>query len=182
MNNLRNKKQLEILKEKKEKEIVEYNCRLEEIDKVLEEYKISVSAGRKISLISGTLLTLFLNTIEQAIFGQPGSSLFTVTLPSTLPVLIISTINMIPLFLGIKLCIDTPKKIEREMDISVKELNDEKSSCKFLIKSNHIEISRLKLRIDEADYNLRESCIDYGSIDDDIVNEDEKVLKLVKKV
>ena len=54
-------------------------------------------------------------------------------------------------------------------------VNDEKSSYKFLIKSNQIEISRLKLRIDEADYNLRESCIDYGSIDDDIVNEDKKV-------
>ena len=179
-------KEIENIIDRKENEIKDYKSTIKNIDEQLYNYKQSVSAGVKISAISGLLITLILNCIEQAIFGVPGSSPFTVMLPSTMPVVIISTLNMIPLFLGIKGAINAPKKIEREMNININELKQDRLSHECLISCNKKDIDELTNKLEEANYILGESCVNYADIEDVLIYSEDKekvkVLKIDKKL
>lgn len=161
----------------------DYNNKIQKNETILNNYKLSVYTGRIITITSGLLITLILSIIEQAIFGIPGTKPFTVIMPSTLPVVIISTINMIPLALGISGFIKAPKIVQKEMNINPKQLVMDNQHYDRMIEYNLKDIKTLNTLLEEVEYLSNEMCANYGNVEDDVVNNEikNKVLKLVKK-
>ena len=179
MNKLLNRiKELEKIKNKKENEIIECEKKIKDIDVVLKEYELSVKAGRRVSLYSAILITFLLNIIEQVIFKINGINIFTLThmmIPTILA-------DIIPLFFGIKCATLASKKIEKEMNINVKQMKDDKLFNNSLINYNKKDIIELEYKISEDSYNLKESCINYASIEDNQLYEDKKEKVKVLKI
>ena len=182
MNKLVNrKKELTKIIEKKENEIKAYEDVINYIDNILDKYSKSVRVGKIISISSGLLTSLLFFITEVLLFNVADFSLL--SLDYIIPLVCISTIDIIPIIVGAKCFIDTSKNIEKEMNINVKELKNDRLCFDHLINYDKKDIDELIIKLDEMDYNLKESCIDYGAIDDDIIYDKEKVkvLKLNKK-
>ena len=164
--------------EKKNHEIKEYEDVINYIDNKLDIYSKSVRAGRIISISSGILSSVLVFIISIIIFN-------------TLDISILGIWYIIPLIcaslaVGVKSFINVSKNIEKEMNINLKELKQDRLSHEYLINCNKKDIDELKTKLEEENYILNESCINYAFVEDELVYSEDKekvkVLKLDKKL
>ena len=151
MNDVEGRKKILSEIENKKIEINKCHKSLVEDEKTLKKYKECVSAGRKLSIFSGFLVTILLNCIVQNIFCTK-AGLFTVKCVLTPQYLIASTVAMIPTFVGLIYSKMIPKKMEKEMGICKKGLEQD-------INSNNLMISNKKQEIEKLSFKLSEDCI-----------------------
>ena len=143
--------------EKKNHELKEYEDVINYIDNILDTYNKSVRAGKILSISSGILSSVLVFIISIIIFKT----------------LDISIINV-------------SKNIEKEMNININELKQDRLSHEYLINCNKKDIQELKIKLEEENYILNESCINYAFVEDELVYSEDKekvkVLKLDKKI
>lgn len=171
-------KEIKNIIEKKNREIKDYEDAIVYIDNLLDTYNKSVRAGKILSISSGILSSILVFIISIIIF-------------LTLNISILELWYIIPLIyasftVGVKSFINVSKNIEKEMNININELKQDRLSNVCLINCNKKDIDELKTKLEEANYILNESCINYAFVEDELIysgdKEKVKILKLNKKI
>ena len=171
-------KEIKNIIEKKNREIKDYEGAIVYIDNLLDTYNKSVRAGKILSISSGLLSSILMLIISIIVF-------------LTLNISILELWYIIPLIcasftVGVKSFVDVSKNIEKEMNININELKQDRLSNVCLINCNKKDIDELKTKLEDANYILNESCINYAFVEDELIysgdKEKVKILKLNKKI